>query len=42
LNIKSNNWRAVEEITSLLRTFNPNDPAIYDYALFGLGVFEKF
>jgi uncharacterized protein (TIGR02757 family) len=38
----SNDWRAVEEITAKLREFDPNDPVKYDFALFGLGVFEKF
>lgn len=37
---KQNDWKAVEELTSKLRTFNDNDPVIYDYALFGIGVFE--
>lgn len=39
---KQNDWRAVDEITTVLREFNPNDPVKYDFALFGLGVFEKF
>ncbi|WP_346862264.1 TIGR02757 family protein [uncultured Draconibacterium sp.] len=39
---KSNDWKAVEEITSSLRQFDANDPVKYDFALFGLGVFEKF
>lgn len=39
---RSNDWKAVEEITSTLRTFDPADPIKYDFALFGLGVFEKF
>jgi uncharacterized protein (TIGR02757 family) len=39
---KSNDWKAVEEVTSLLRVFDANDPVKYDFALFGLGVFEKF
>jgi len=39
---RSNDWKAVEEITSVLRTFDPEDPIRYDFALFGLGVFEKF
>lgn len=39
---KSNDWKAVEEITSVLRTFDASDPVKYDFALFGLGVFEKF
>lgn len=37
---KQNDWKAVEEVTSLLREFDPADPVRYDYALFGLGVFE--
>jgi uncharacterized protein (TIGR02757 family) len=39
---KSNDWKAVEEITRSLRKFDSNDPVKYDFALFGLGVFEKF
>jgi len=27
---------------SFLRVFDPDDPVKYDYALFGLGVFENF
>lgn len=37
-----NDWRAVEEITARLRDFDRDDPVKYDFALFGLGVFEKF
>lgn len=39
---KSNDWKAVEEITKTLRKFDPADPIKYDFALFGLGAFEKF
>jgi uncharacterized protein (TIGR02757 family) len=39
---KMNDWKAVEELTSNLREFDPADPVKYDFALFGLGVFEKF
>lgn len=39
---KQNDWKAVEEVTKNLRIFDPSDPVKYDYALFGLGVFEKF
>lgn len=39
---KQNDWKAVEEITEVLRRFDPKDPIKYDFALFGLGVFEKF
>ncbi len=38
---KQNDWLAVEELTNVLRRFDKNDPVKYDYALFGLGVFEK-
>ncbi len=39
---KQNDWQAVEEITNKLKEFDTNDPVKYDFALFGLGVFEKF
>jgi uncharacterized protein (TIGR02757 family) len=39
---KQNDWKAVEEVTNELRKFDPEDPVKYDFALFGLGVFEKF
>ena len=39
---KMNDWRAVEELTAILRDFDPADPVKYDFALFGLGVNEKF
>lgn len=39
---KQNDWKAVEEVTYLLRKFEPDDPIKYDYALFGLGIFESF
>jgi len=35
---KQNDWKAVEELTSKLRKFDPNDPVKYDFALFGMGV----
>lgn len=37
-----NDWKAVEEVTAKLREFDPEDPIKYDFALFGLGAFEKF
>ena len=37
-----NDWKAVDELTSALSTFDAKDPVKYDFALFGLGVFEKF
>jgi uncharacterized protein (TIGR02757 family) len=39
---KMNDWKAVEELTEVLRSFDPSDPVKYDFALFGLGVNEKF
>jgi len=39
---KQNDWKAVDELTSRLRDFDSEDPVKYDFALFGLGVFEKF
>lgn len=35
-------WRAALELTEALRSFDPKDPVKYDFALFGLGVMEKF
>lgn len=35
---KANDRAAVDELTSRLRKFNPEDPVVYDYALFGIGV----
>lgn len=42
LSRKQNDWKAVEEVTKALRKFDPEDPIKYDFALFGLGVYEKF
>ena len=39
---KTNDWKAVEELTDVLRQFDPDDPVKYDFALFGLGVNENF
>ena len=38
LNRKQNDWKAVMELTSALREFDPEDPVKYDFALFGMGV----
>lgn len=35
---KQNDWKAVEELTAVLRKFDPADPIKYDYALFGAGI----
>jgi uncharacterized protein (TIGR02757 family) len=42
LSRKMNDWKAVEELTGILKEFDPADPVKYDFALFGLGVNEKF
>jgi uncharacterized protein (TIGR02757 family) len=34
-------WKASLELTANLREFDTNDPVQYDFALFGLGVFEQ-
>lgn len=39
---KQNDWKTVEEMDSVLRKFNGEDPAKYDFALFGLGVSKDF
>ncbi|HEU4719628.1 MAG TPA: TIGR02757 family protein [Bacteroidia bacterium] len=39
---KQDDRKAVEELTGSLRLLDPHDPVKYDFALFGLGVFEKF
>ncbi|WP_332020773.1 TIGR02757 family protein [Kaistella sp.] len=39
---KQNDWKTVEELDSVLRKFNVDDPAKYDFALFGLGVSKDF
>ncbi|WP_224482874.1 TIGR02757 family protein [Robertkochia aurantiaca] len=39
---KQNDAKAVIELDKALRKLNPEDPVVYDFALFGLGVFEKF
>ena len=35
-------WQAALELTAHLRQLDANDPVKYDFALFGLGVMEKF
>jgi uncharacterized protein (TIGR02757 family) len=39
---KQNDQKALRELDQQLRTLDPDDPVKYDFALFGLGVFEKF
>ena len=42
LNRKQNDAKAVAELDNNLRLLDPKDPVKYDFALFGLGVFEGF
>ena len=42
LNRKNNDVKALEELDNSLRELDPNDPVKYDFALFGLGIFEGF
>ena len=37
---RQDDWKAVQELTARCRTFCPADPARYDFALFGVGVYE--
>jgi uncharacterized protein (TIGR02757 family) len=39
---KQNDAKALAELDASLRKMDKNDPVKYDFALFGLGVFEKF
>lgn len=39
---KQTDWLTALELTHRLREFDPDDPVKYDFALFGLGVEEKF
>lgn len=42
LDRKQMDWQAAVELTNYLRELDPNDPVKYDFALFGLGVIEKY
>ena len=42
LNRNQTDWNAALELTSYLRTLDKDDPVKYDFALFGLGVVEKY
>lgn len=39
---KQSDWRAVEELTKNLSELDSTDPVKYDFALFGLGLEEKY
>jgi uncharacterized protein (TIGR02757 family) len=42
LHRKQTDWLAAVELTDYLRTLDEDDPVKYDFALFGLGVIDKF
>ena len=39
---KQTDWTAAVELTGQLKKFDCDDPVKYDFALFGLGVIEKY
>jgi uncharacterized protein (TIGR02757 family) len=39
---KQTDWKAALELTANLRAFDAEDPVKYDFALFGMGVLEKY
>jgi len=42
LNRTQNDTKALNELDKSLRLFDDSDPVKYDFALFGLGIFEGF
>lgn len=42
INGKQTDWQTAMELTERLREFDRQDPVKYDFALFGLGIEEKF
>jgi uncharacterized protein (TIGR02757 family) len=42
LSRNTNDWKSVEELTGNLKFFDLLDPVKYDFALFGLGINERF
>jgi uncharacterized protein (TIGR02757 family) len=42
LSRKQDDWKALDELMLRLRAFDAADPVKYDFALFGIGAFEKF
>jgi uncharacterized protein (TIGR02757 family) len=41
INRKQRDWKTVLELTHNLRKIRPEDPVVFDFALFGIGVLEK-
>ncbi len=42
ISARQDNLKALQELDVALRKMDPHDPVKYDFALFGLGIFEKF
>lgn len=42
LHRKQNDWQAAVELTQALIQLDANDPVKYDFALFGIGAFERY
>lgn len=42
INRKANDKKTVLQLTDILRLMRPSDPVIYDYALFGIGIGDKY
>jgi uncharacterized protein (TIGR02757 family) len=42
LDRKQADWLAAVQLTSSLKILDPEDPVKYDFALFGLGIMEKY
>lgn len=42
LSRKQDDWKALDELMLRLRGYDASDPVKYDFALFGIGAFEKF
>jgi len=42
LSRKQSDWQSVIELTAHLKQFDAKDPVKYDFALFALGILEKF
>lgn len=38
---KQTDWKAVKELQTRIKMINPDDPAAYDFALFGIGVNKR-
>jgi len=39
---KQTDWQTAVELTNYCRTLDPKDPVKYDFALFSMGVNEKY